>query len=126
METPTAAAFLTLFAQAQHMPDFVIGTGAPGIGKTSAACADTRAHPNVWKITGHPGLQSPRAVLEELCRALHLPESQGLHKLQVTIAQRVRGIGALLIVDEALHRAWHGTVLPDRQAGRRVGRCRAT
>lgn len=103
VETPTADAFMTLFAHAQHMPDFTLGIGAPGIGKTSAACAYTRAHPNVWKITGHPGLQSPRAVLEDLCRALHLPESRGLHKLQITIVQRVRGVGALLIVDEAHH-----------------------
>lgn len=103
IETPTAAAVMMLLQQAQHMPDMAICVGAPGVGKTSAACHYTRANSNVWKITANPTVSSPRAVLHELCRVLGL-YGVGMHaKVMRSVCDRVRGTGGLIIIDEAQH-----------------------
>lgn len=99
--TPTAEAFMALFRNAQHMPDWSVVLGAPGVGKTSAACAYMRRTPNVWKITAHPCLSSPRAMLEEFGRAVGVWQPGHLHKMQQHLVARLRGAGALLMVDEA-------------------------
>lgn len=101
--TPTAEAFQAIFAHAQHMPDFAVVVGAPGVGKTSAACHYTRSTPNVFKITAHPMLQSPRALLDELSRALSVFSGGGQHRVQRALVAKLRGSGALLMVDEAQH-----------------------
>lgn len=102
VETATAAAIMTLLGHAQHMPDFAVTTGVPGIGKTSAAEAYARAHPHVTLITGHPGLRSAHAVLEKLCRSLQL-DTRGMDRQQAALVDKLRGISALVIVDEAQH-----------------------
>jgi DNA transposition AAA+ family ATPase len=103
IHTPCAEAIIAVLQQAQHMPDFAVITGPPGIGKTTAACRYTRETPNVWKITAHPSLHSPRHVLMEVGRALGTQTPTLMHVLARMIVQRLRGIPALLIVDEAQH-----------------------
>ncbi len=99
--TQTADEIIGLLQQAQHMPDMAICVGAPGVGKTSAACHYTRTSSNVWKITGDPTTSSPRAVLHKLCRVLGL-YAVGMQTKQLeVICDRVRGTGGLIIVDEA-------------------------
>lgn len=101
--TPTAEAFEQIFRHAQHMPDFAVVVGAPGVGKTSAACHYTRNTPNVFKVTAHPMLQSPRALMDELARALSVYGGGGQHRVQRALVGKLRGSGALLMVDEAQH-----------------------
>jgi DNA transposition AAA+ family ATPase len=101
--TKTAEAVMALLRQAQHMPDMAICVGAPGVGKTSAACHYTKTNSNVWKITANPSVTSPRAVLQELCRVLGLYGVGMQSKVMRAICDRVRGTGGLIIIDEAQH-----------------------
>ena len=101
--TPTAGAFLAIFQQAQHMPDFAVVVGAPGVGKSSSACHYTRTNPNVFKIVAHPILSSPKALLEELSRVIGTHQAGALHRIQRGLVQKLRGTNALIMVDEAQH-----------------------
>lgn len=103
VSTPTAEAVQELLRHAQHMPDLATFLGAPGIGKTSAACHYTSANPNVWKITADPTLTKTRAVLIDICRVLKIYAGGMPSQLQRRICDRVRGTGGLLIIDEAQH-----------------------
>ena len=101
--TPTGEAFLAVFQHAQHMPDFAVVVGAPGTGKTTAACHYTRSTPNVFKVVAHPSLNGPRALLEEFSRVLGVWQAGALNRVQRALVGRLRGTGALLMVDEAQH-----------------------
>jgi hypothetical protein len=101
--TPSAEAFQLVFQHAQHMPDFAVVVGAPGVGKSSAACHYTRSNPNVFKIVANPMLGTPRAVLEEFSRVIGSFQGGQLHKVQRALIAKLRGTGALLMVDEAQH-----------------------
>jgi DNA transposition AAA+ family ATPase len=103
VQTPSAEAFQLVFQHAQHMPDFAVVVGAPGVGKSSAACAYTRSNPNVFKIVANPMLGTPRAVLEEFTRVIGTFQGGALHKVQRALIAKLRGTGALLMVDEAQH-----------------------
>ena len=101
--TPSAELYLALFARAQHLPDFAVLVGLPGTGKSSAACHYTRNTPNVFKVMANPMMGSPRSVLDEIGRLTGTGGAGGLtpHALQRAIVQKLRGIGALIMVDEA-------------------------
>ena len=101
--TPSAGEFLEIFAHAQHLPDFAVVTGAPGIGKTSAACHYARSTLGVWKITCSPTVTVPRAVQDEFARAMGLTNRMALHAMHHVMVQKLRGTNGLLIVDEAQH-----------------------
>lgn len=103
--TPTAEAMFALFSHAQHMPDLVVIAAGAGCGKTSSACAYTRRHPNVFKVVAEPCANGPRAVLEDLARACGIMDRSGtaLHRASRILADRLRGTGALIMVDEAQH-----------------------
>jgi DNA transposition AAA+ family ATPase len=101
--TPAAKAFIALMEHAQHMPDFSVITGAPGVGKSSAACHYTRTSPNVWKVVAHPGLVSPRSIQDEICRAAGVHEPGVMHKVMNALVRRLMGSGGLIIIDEAQH-----------------------
>lgn len=101
--TPTAEAITGVLQHARAAADMVVVSGPPGIGKTSAVCAYTRRTPNVWKITGHPLLRSPRAAMEELARIAGLMNERGLANVHRALVQRMRGTAGLVIVDEANH-----------------------
>jgi hypothetical protein len=101
--TPGAEDFMACFAHAQHMPDFVVITGGAGVGKTTAACAYTRGNANVIKLTAEPCFVTPRALLEELSRALNLHEKGSVARVSRAIVQKLRGTPWLIIIDEAQH-----------------------
>jgi DNA transposition AAA+ family ATPase len=101
--TETADSVLAVLRQAQHMPDFCVITGAPGVGKTTAACRYTRETANVFKITANPSLRMPRDVLTELSRLIGLPGGGMLHMQHRALVNKLRGIRALVVVDEANH-----------------------
>jgi DNA transposition AAA+ family ATPase len=103
--TPTAKTMFETLAHAQHMPDLVVVAAAAGCGKTTAACAYTRRHPNVFKVVAEPCANGPRALLEDLARACGIMDRAGtaLHRASRVLADRLRGTQALVIVDEAQH-----------------------
>lgn len=101
--TPTAGAVYSLLQHAQHMPDIATFVGAPGIGKTSAACHYTANNPNVWKITADPTLTKTRAVLKDICRVTKVFAGGLPSEIQRRICDKVRSTGGLLIIDEAQH-----------------------
>lgn len=103
VRTPTAEKVAALLQHAQHLPDICSYIGAPGIGKTSAVCTYAASNSNVWKLTAHPTLSTPRDVLRALSRVLGLYASSTPALMQQAIVDRVRGTGGLIIVDEAQH-----------------------
>lgn len=103
VRTPSAEEFIVAFQQAQHLADFAVIVGVPGVGKTSAACHYTRNTPNVFKITASPALSSPKALLDELTRVMNIYQGGSPHRVLRTIIGKLRGTGALLMVDEAQH-----------------------
>lgn len=101
--TPSAHEFMEIFAQAQQMPNIGVITGAPGIGKTVAACHYTRNTRGVWKITCSPTVAMPLAVQREFARALGLTNRMAPHEMHHVMVQKLRDTNGLLIVDEAQH-----------------------
>lgn len=99
--TPTVDGIMATLAHAQHMPDFVVIVGPPGIGKTVAACQYKLRNPNVTKIVGGPSLRSPAAVLDELAYAMNVQANGRMHMKLRAICSRVQDKGALIIVDES-------------------------
>ncbi|GGG30790.1 transposase [Caldovatus sediminis] len=102
--TPTAEAIFATFEHAQHLPELVVVTGAPGVGKTAACRAYQTRAPNVWILTAEPVHATPRALLDDLAEAVGIAD-RGLssQRLSRAIAQRLRGSGGLVVVDEAQH-----------------------
>lgn len=109
---PTAPGFLPLAAatqivevlhHAQHMPDLCVITGAPGIGKSTAACHYTRSNPNVWKLVAEPIHKVLRPFLEDLGAAMGLQGCGHADRRSRQITARVARSGGLIIIDEAQH-----------------------
>lgn len=101
--TPTAEAIAAALQHAQHMPDMVVITGAPGTGKTTAACEYTRQNPNVWKLVADPSLNSVRALLGALAHLVGAYDTHSQYRICRSIMTKLTGTGGLLIVDEAQH-----------------------
>lgn len=101
--TPTAEAIGRVLQHARAAADMVVVSGPPGIGKTAAVCAFTRRTPNVWKITGHPMLRSPRAAMAKLAETVGLMKEVRPDQAHSALVQRMRGTNGLIIADEANH-----------------------
>jgi len=102
--TPTAARLTDMLLYAQMMPAMVLGTLAPGMGKTKTAEQYEATHPAVLKVTMRPTTSSVQRMLLTIAEALDVNENNP--------GDRERGIGkklkrngkhTLLIVDEAQH-----------------------
>ncbi len=104
LNTPTAQAILATLEHAQYMPEFVVITGSPGVGKTSAGRAYAQRNTNVWLVTAEPTMSTPRAVLEELAEAIGVP-SRGMSTQQLSrsLTKRMTGSQGLILIDEAQH-----------------------
>jgi len=102
--TPTAEAIMSVLQHAQHMPDMVVVTGAPGTGKSSAACEYTRQNPNVFKLVADPSISSVRAMLGAIAQTLGTYDMFSTYRISRDIQKKLlTHPGALLIVDEAQH-----------------------
>lgn len=102
--TPTAEAIMSVLQHAQHMPDMVVVTGAPGTGKSSAACEYTRQNPNVFKLVADPSISSVRAMLGAIANMLGTYDMHSTYRISRDIHKKLLSHpGALLIVDEAQH-----------------------
>ncbi len=103
VETNTAITFLNALEHAQTAPEFVVISGAPGIGKTTTAREYARRKPNVWIVTAQPCYRTPRALMDEIAEVLALPRRQTAQQMSRGIQRRIAGTNGLLIVDEAQH-----------------------
>lgn len=101
--TPSSADMMRVLAHGQHMPDMVVIIGAPGTGKSSAACEYTRTNPNVWKLVASPALDSIRSLLGTVAQLLGVYDTHSKYRIERGIMQKLQGSGGLLIVDEAQH-----------------------
>lgn len=101
--TPTAQAVLDVLAHAQHMPDMVVVTGAPGTGKSSAACEYTRTNPNVWKLVAEPAISTTRALLSAIAVMVGAYGRGSPDSLSNSIKGKLVGRRGLLVIDEAQH-----------------------
>jgi len=102
--TPTAEAILATLEHAQFMPEMVVVTGAPGIGKTSAARAYAARNASVWMITAEPTLSSPRALLDEIAEAIGVTaRGMSSQALSRALGKRMAGSQGLILIDEAQH-----------------------
>ena len=102
--TPSAEIFAGLLAHAQHMGEFGVLVGGPGVGKTTTLEEYRRANPNAWLLTAEPVHSTPRALLDDLAETLAL-EARGLssQKLSRAVTTRLRGTGGLVMIDDAQH-----------------------
>jgi DNA transposition AAA+ family ATPase len=103
VETPTSSMVNDALGHAQDVPDIVVITGPPGTGKTSALCEYSRRNPNVHKLVAEPSLSTVRQLLQALATAIGAFDAGGQHRVSRSIATRLTGTGALIIVDEAQH-----------------------
>jgi DNA transposition AAA+ family ATPase len=102
--TPTADAIMSVLQHAQHMPDMVVVTGAPGTGKSSAACEYTRQNPNVFKVVAQRSINSVRSMLGAIAHTLGTYDMHSTYRISRDIEKKLLAHpGALLIVDEAQH-----------------------
>lgn len=101
--TPTSADIMRVLAHGQHMPDMVVVIGAPGTGKSSAACEYTRTNPNVWKLVAEPSINSVRSLLGALAHLIGAYDVHSQYRIARSIMQKFQGSGGLLIIDEAQH-----------------------
>jgi DNA transposition AAA+ family ATPase len=101
--TPSAASIMDTLEFAQHAPDMVLITGAPGVGKTMTIEAYAEGSPNVWVLTADASIATPRQVLVEvadLCGVLDRGRASA-NRLSSILTRRLIGSGGLIIVDEA-------------------------
>lgn len=88
-----------------HEGEMAIVVGEPGVGKTAAFdqyCATT---PNAFKATMSPATRAVGPMLAELNRAVGCRVKSQAHvsALYQTLVDRLDGLHALLVVDEAQH-----------------------
>jgi len=101
--TKSAEDFIGLFQLAQHLPDMVMITGAPGVGKTMAANAYLARASNVFLITAQPCHSTVRMFLDAVAHALGLGVVSTSERIARQIVHKLTGIQGLLIIDEAQH-----------------------
>ena len=101
--TKTAEDFFSAFQIAQYLPDMVMITGAPGVGKTMAADSYTSQTPNVWKVTAQPCHSTVRMFLDALSFTMGLGVVSSSERISRQIVHRLSGSGGLVIVDEVQH-----------------------
>lgn len=101
--TSTAASIMDALEFAQHIPDIIVITGGPGVGKTLACTTYAENNSNVWLLTADPSTRTARQLLAELADMLGLSVGGRAQsaRLSATIIKRLTGTAGLLIVDEA-------------------------
>jgi DNA transposition AAA+ family ATPase len=100
--TASASTFLDTLRYAQIMPEIVIVSGAPGIGKTTSIRQYQATNRNVWVATMDPTTAKVNGMLIELCEEMGVLEKAPA-KLARAVGRKVEGTGGLIVIDEAQH-----------------------
>lgn len=104
VDTPTSRRILGDLRYAQLAADLVLIVGGAGIGKTKAIEQYAAISPNVWHVEMTAATASLLSALEEIALVVGVREyARSAPYLQRAIAQKVRGTGGLLVIDEAQH-----------------------
>lgn len=102
VETRAAKDAVAALGYAQSARDIAVVHGASGSGKTTAAEHYAGTHPNVWLATMTEGRHALGACLRSVAAAVKArPAGRSIAACEDAIAERLRGTGGLLIVDEA-------------------------
>lgn len=101
---PTSQKILPALTWAQVAPAFVPMIGAPGLCKTTTAEHYAATNPNVWMVTITPTIASAAAMLAEICETMDIAE-RSTTRMARAVGKRVKGLQALIIIDEAQHMA---------------------
>ena len=101
--TPTAKRFMEALQFAQILPEIVVIAAVAGVGKTTAVRQYQKINPNVWTATMSPSTSSPNGMMKALCVTLSITERRYGGELVRTIGGKVRGMGGVIIIDEAQH-----------------------
>lgn len=104
VETKTARRIQDALAFAKANGDLVCIYGGPGVGKTRSIGHFAGQYAHVWTVTATPSSSTVVPALEEIAEAVGVTDaSGGARRIQRAIRQRIRGLGGLLIIDEAQH-----------------------
>jgi DNA transposition AAA+ family ATPase len=103
IDTAGSVAVISVLEHAQHAPDFVVITGASGLGKTMTCEAYQKRAPSVWIVTCQPCISTPRAILQRIMDEFCGSDRVAGYRVAGAIVKRMQGTGGLLIVDEAQH-----------------------
>ena len=102
VETPASKRVLSALGYAQMARDIAVVHGAAGSGKTTAAQRYAETHPSVWLATMTEGKHAVGACLRNVAAAVKVrPAGRSIAACEDAIAERLRGTGGLLVVDEA-------------------------
>ena len=102
VETSAALKVVSALGYAQIAADLAVVHGAAGAGKTTAAERYARQRPNVWLVRMSRGTRSLGSCLRRVAQAVAaVPEGRSIADVEDALAQRLRGTGGLLVVDEA-------------------------
>lgn len=100
VETPTAKQILGFLGLSHVLRKFGIVYGGAGLGKTTAIKEYVRRNPSCVFIEPDMGYTA-KVLLQEICKALNLPEKGTIHELTDRIVEVLKDSGRMLIVDEA-------------------------
>ena len=102
VSTPTSRKIIDALLYAQTMPEIVVLTTAPGMGKTVTADHYVDLRPHAYKVTMRPYVSSVHGLLQELAIALEVTERSPA-RLDRSVGEKLKrnGRNTLLIVDEA-------------------------
>jgi DNA transposition AAA+ family ATPase len=102
-ETTSARRMMTCMALAQ-LGDMALISTPPGCGKTASVRQYAATHAQVFVVTVSPAIRGVPTVLISILAAMGEREAKGTPQvLSERVRARVRGAGALLVIDEAQH-----------------------
>lgn len=102
-ETPTARRVINLLRYCQSAPDVGVIAGGAGIGKTQSVEEYRRRSPNVFVVTAEPVMRSASRFVAEVGATLGVTGQRTASRLSAAISERLAGLAALLVIDEAQH-----------------------
>lgn len=104
VETRTARRIQEALAFAKVHGDLACIYGGPGVGKTRSIDDFGTKYSHVWKVTATPSSSTVVPALEEIAEAVGVTDTGGgARRIGRSIRGRVKGLGGLLIIDEAQH-----------------------
>ncbi len=103
LNTRTAARITSCLTWAKR-GNFVLIVGTAGLGKTATIDQYENDNPNVFKVTLSPATRSVSPMLVQILHKLGSGRNAGSNQvLTQTILDRLSGLNALLVIDDAQH-----------------------